>query len=107
MSVADWLDARNPAPPAALARRLRVALGGALADARPTDDRLFAAAEMLLARLLREGCAARAAAEDLLTADALVTYAFEAAAEHQPSRLEERAADAMRRISALGLAGET
>jgi hypothetical protein len=104
MSPAEWLEQREPVAPAALTARLLVALGAPRGAAAPMEDRLFAAAEVLFHRLLREGCANRAAAQDLLAADALVTYAFEAASEGQPSLLEERAAAAMRRIATLGLA---
>lgn len=103
MNLASWLDARDPAAPSVLAGRITAALGsvsGARHDAAP---RLLAAAEVLLARLLRDGCATRDAAHDLLTADALVTYAFEAASETDPASLGESAASAMRRIAALGL----
>ena len=108
MTVADWLDARTPRPPSALARRVAAAVEelGPATDST-SEDRLFAAADALLGQLLRDGCGTRSAAQDLLAVDALVTYAFEAAAEHQPSRLDERAAAAMRRISALGAGGST
>jgi hypothetical protein len=105
MNLSAWLDARDPAAPAPLADRVAEALGH-VADAREeTSPRLFAAAELLLARLLSDGCATRDAAHDLLTADALVTYAFEAAAETDPATLGESAANAMRRIAALGQDG--
>jgi hypothetical protein len=103
MKSTDWLERREPVPPAALATRLSVALGALPGPKASTEDRLFAAAEVLLSRLLRDGCANRTSAHDLLAADALVTYVFEAAAEGEPSLLEERAAAAMRRIATLGL----
>ena len=55
--------------------------------------------EKLLRELLQSGNTTRVAALELLAVDALVTYAFQAAAS-QPSTLEERAAQAMKRISA-------
>ncbi|HEX5831261.1 MAG TPA: hypothetical protein VFY16_09795 [Gemmatimonadaceae bacterium] len=58
------------------------------------------AGEALLERLLRDGCGTRAAAPDLLVADALVTRAFELASA-EPARLEQRAHDAMVRLAAL------
>jgi hypothetical protein len=101
MSGAGWLGACEPAPPAALASRLRTELG-----VRPPEHAAEAsaacvdAAASLLARLLDDGCTSRETALDLLTADALLTYAFEAASV-EPETLDERARDAMRRISAL------
>jgi len=109
VSVDAWLAGRAPAPPAALAERLRAlaaahapsAEGGAAAA-----DALLVAAEDVLRRLLREGCGARQSALDLLVADALATYAFEAAAE-DPAELPARAERAMIRIAALADAETT
>ena len=92
----EWLAARRPAPPPPLARRLREVLGGVEPDARGCIE----AAEGLLTRLLDEDCAARGAALDLLVADALITYAFEIAAD-DPTSLERVADAAMTRIAAL------
>jgi hypothetical protein len=100
-----WLSARRPPAPALLAERLELALGSVSPVPHRTDDLLLDAGELLLARLLLGGCATRAAAHDLLTIDALVTYAFEAATEDDPSSVEDRAAAAMRRIAKLGLEG--
>jgi hypothetical protein len=86
----------------ALQRRVEHALGASLAlDARGAADACLGAAEGLVAELLRSNCTTRESALDLLTADALVTYAFEAAAE-TPADLARRAAEAMRRIASLG-----
>lgn len=98
-----WLSARRPPAPVALFERLELALGNVSPVPERTDDLLVGAGELLLAKLLRGGCATRAAAHDLLAIDALVTYAFEAGSEHDPSSVEERAAGAMRRIAAIGL----
>ena len=57
-------------------------------------------AESSLLRLQTDGLNDRNSALTLLSIDALVTYAFEAAAS-DPSRIEQRALDAMARISAL------
>jgi hypothetical protein len=54
----------------------------------------------VLRALRREGCTCRAQALELLAADALVTYAFEAASE-EPEALAARADEAMRRIAEL------
>ncbi len=96
-----WVAAHAEQPPAALRARLdgilnaeRPGAGDAVAPA------LLAAGEELLATILRSGSTQRDAALDLLTADALVTYAFEAAAEDSSS-LDARAAAAMRAIAAV------
>ncbi|HET9796682.1 MAG TPA: hypothetical protein VFP90_01775 [Gemmatimonadaceae bacterium] len=103
MTFASWLDARRPAPPAALRARIDAALGGALHDEGDVPAVCLAAGERLVREIIRENATSRASALDLLAADALVTYAFEAASE-DPAELERRAADAMARISAI--AGE-
>ena len=101
-TVADWLDRREPPSPEPLLSRIHEALGdGVEAPAHEAAGRTVAAAERLLARLLREDCATRAAAVELLTADALVTYAFEAAAEHQSGSMDDMATRAMQRIAEL------
>ena len=97
-----WLESRSPAPPAALARRLRESLGKAPGDATASAACLDAGVE-LLKESLRDGRPEQErspTALNLLTADALVTYAFEAAAEDIDS-LEQRATEAMLRLSAL------
>lgn len=63
-------------------------------------DVCLEAGERLLASLLHSGSTSRATALDLLAVDSLVTFAFQAAAD-DPSRIEPRAAAAMRRIAAL------
>lgn len=63
---------------------------------------LLSAGEALLSRLLSEGRTDRQTALDLLTADAFVTYAFEAASD-DPARITERAQRAMARISHLAV----
>jgi hypothetical protein len=104
MTVGDWLDARTPPAPPALGARLSGALGAARdADASRASDACLEAAERLVGEVLRGNCTSRESALDLLTADALVTYAFEAAGE-SGTDLALRAADAMRRIAALGAA---
>ena len=100
MTVEHWL-ARRPPPPDALGTRLRELLGEASSPpGDPAADRLVEAAERVLERLLREGCATRQSALDLLVADAMATYAFEAAAE-EPERIVARTDRAMARIAAL------
>lgn len=80
----EWLDARTPAPPPELRARMAEAL-------QPAQTRAGALAEGALACLkaaLDRG-GERAAALDLLAADALLTYAMEAAAEAGAEALAE------------------
>ncbi len=96
-----WVAAHAEQPPAALRARLDGILNtdAAGADA-PVADALLDAGQTLLAAVLRSGSTQRDAALDLLTADALVTYAFEAAAD-DPASLDARAGEAMRAIAAV------
>jgi hypothetical protein len=102
MTAEEWLVARDPAPPASLAERLRRVLArhDPAARARPSAELYLTAGEELLQELLLDGCTSRESALDLLTADALVTYAFEAASL-EPELLGARAQHAMTRIAAL------
>jgi hypothetical protein len=80
---------------------LSVLLAGAASrPVREVPEACLEAGEELLDALLASGSTSRASALDLLAIDALVTYAFQAAAD-DPARLEERAAQAMARIAAL------
>ncbi|HVF40219.1 MAG TPA: hypothetical protein VM939_09990 [Gemmatimonadaceae bacterium] len=84
----EWLDARQPSPPEALRERMQKEiekLGIAGSDACP--KLLADAGASILKALDNEGCTDRAGALDLLAADALFTYAFEAAAK-SPSEIE-------------------
>jgi hypothetical protein len=100
-TAAEWLTAVAPAPPPALASRLRAQLVRCgLLDATATPEVYLDAAEALLDDLLDDGCASRDSALDLLVADAFVTYAFELASD-EPTRLAARAEDAMHRIASL------
>jgi hypothetical protein len=86
-----WLDARAPGVPPRLLARMR----GAVAEAEPAPDvpaQLGEAALSCLRSALAHG-ADRAAALDLLAADALLTYACEAAAEQEPGALARFTAD--------------
>ncbi|MFN2563826.1 MAG: hypothetical protein ABR499_02280 [Gemmatimonadaceae bacterium] len=106
MTIAEWLATRTPAPPPALMSRVREALGaGADEDRALATDRCLDAAERIVAGLLRDGRVGRESAPDLLTADALVTYAFEAASD-DVARLTDRARDAMTRLARLGTVAE-
>jgi hypothetical protein len=101
VTLADWLAARTPEPPAPLSARLRESLDGALDErASRAYDALLHAAESMLGELLALDCAMRDRALDLLAVDAMVTYAFEAACE-EPATLAARATVAMRDIAVL------
>lgn len=73
-----WLDGRRPVPPPTLREHLR-----ALVQDTPGNgpNHLADAGVALLARVLDRPEGGRELALDLLAADALVTYAFEAQAE--------------------------
>jgi hypothetical protein len=108
VTLSEWLAARTPRPPEALEERIRAALGTALEEEAVegrgrTHDVLLTAARSLLCAT--PGCESeeREAAHDLLAADALVTYAFEIAAE-DPDAIGSLAEFAMRDFGAL--AGE-
>jgi hypothetical protein len=83
--VADWLRARDPAPPRALAERLEQMLA-AFPDAGVTEAATVSALMATLGVATLGALASRDArsvdvALDLLAADAFVTFAFEAAVE--------------------------
>jgi hypothetical protein len=102
MTIGEWLATRSPAPPPQLMHRIHDALGAAADDdARFAADRCVDAAERVVAQLLRNGRTGRESAADLLAADALVTYGFEAAAADTDS-LVDRAQSAMVRLAQLG-----
>lgn len=76
--LVTWMDARRPPPPPTLRQHLL----GVLRDApQSLPEHLADAGVALLDRLLERPEAGRELALDLLAADALVTYAFEAQAE--------------------------
>lgn len=104
-----WLAAREPLAPEALQARIATTLGEIPVTARtgaPDEwaiaERCVDAAVGLLGELLERPEAGRDAALDLLTVDALVTYAFEAAAS-RPGELDALARRAMERTATLGL----
>jgi len=97
----DWLRSRVPEPPRDLASRIAAMTAGtAGAPVAPHASALLDAGEAAMGTVLQGGCLTRQSALDLLAVDAIVTYAFEAAAD-DPDRLEERAAEALARIAAL------
>jgi len=107
MTLSAWLDARRPEPPARLRARIDAALGEALTgDSEDAAAACLRAGEQLARTLLRENATSRDSALDLLAADALVTYAFEAASE-RPSELAARSRAAMTRIAVLATESAT
>jgi hypothetical protein len=101
MTVADWIRARSPAPPPGFTALVISSLGSrADDDAGRVTECCLEAAIALLEPLLGADPLDRSEASALLAADALVTYAFEAAAD-APDRLDDRAAEAMVRLAAL------
>jgi hypothetical protein len=85
-SPSDWLSRRTPPPPEELASAIRAALKTKPdPDKDPSPTELLEAAQALLEKVLKDECAQRESALDLLTADALVTYALEIATEKAAS----------------------
>jgi hypothetical protein len=100
MTLARWLDERRTAVPPRLAARLDEALSNDRdVDGGEATKVCVEAADALLRNLLARPSAGRDVALDLLTVDALATYAFEAAAAN-PTTLRERAAEAAARFAA-------
>lgn len=82
MTIGEWLERREPRPPAPLMASLTTALGPALNDDASEAASIFlATAERMLRELVASGETGRAIADDLLTIDALTTHALESAAE--------------------------
>ncbi len=101
VTVGEWLTRLEPTPPDALLRRLQELLAEDVSrPAAEVPEACLTAGERLLDNLLQSGSTSRATALDLLAVDALVTYAFEAAAD-DPTRIVARATAAMQRIAAL------
>jgi hypothetical protein len=103
--VPDWIRGQSPAPPAQLLARVTAMTAGAVIETTPAAA-LISAGEAGMAAVLRGGCLTRDSALDLLAVDALVTYAFEAAAD-EPEALEALSTNALRRIAALAEAQMT
>ena len=95
-----WLAEHESGIPAALDAHLRSAVGTEDGLDEGTEDALLAAGQRMLALAIARAPMTRAEALDVLGADALVTFALEAAAD-DPRRLAGRADVAMCRIAAL------
>lgn len=100
MTVREWLADRVPSPPRVLRERVEQLALSVPDDPADPAQVLLTAAEAALARLSRGGSGDRATALDLLAVDALVTYAFELAAQ-TPETVPELSARAMSRLSAV------
>ena len=101
MTVGEWLADRARDVPPALDRHVREALGAAVrSDLADVPEACVMAANSVVTSLLTAERTGRDAALPLLAADALVTYAFEAAADDMP-RLDARARDAMATLGAM------
>ena len=101
MTVGAWLSERAPAPPERLSASILAALGERVDAPRgELAAQCIDAAEALLRDLVARPTTGRDSALDLLTVDALVTYAFEAAAD-DPATLDARAREAARRLAAV------
>lgn len=99
MTIGEWLQAREPRPPAELMSSLEVALGPRLEEDVANATAVFLeSAERMLRGLVAAGDTGRSIAGDLLTIDALTTYAVEAATETLDS-FPEFAEDAMARFA--------
>jgi len=95
-----WLREQSPAPPPRLSNRIGETLGTALdADLSAAPALCLASAEALLRDVLGRPSAGRDVALDLLTVDALVTYAFELLSADLQT-LDDMAAITMRRLAA-------
>ena len=81
MRTREWLSAKSRQPPHALASALHAAVGDTerVSGNKLADD-FIAASRRMLPKVFQGGCEARSGALDLLTLDALVTYAMESAA---------------------------
>lgn len=98
-TLGRWLAEREPAPPPALAARL-AELSSASDERESIPEALVIASGEVLRRLLHDGQTARDGALELLAADALATYAFEAEGD-APVDLDARCSWAMRYFSAI------
>lgn len=100
-TVGEWLEGLQPPPPPALAERLALLLKeNSHEPISVVPEVCLQKGEQMLLELMKSGSTDRATALTLLAVDALVTYAFDAASG-DPTLIEVRAANAMKRIAAL------
>ena len=101
MTVGEWLREREPTPPARLAARIESAIGAKSAEpAARACEVCLDTCTRLLDEITARPSQGRESALDLLAADALATYALEAATESLAT-LEARSRDAMKRLAAI------
>ena len=106
MRLRQWLAARETTQVPELAQRIADLAAPVEHSGEDIATQCLAAAEAALPALLATGDSeARENALDLLAIDALVTYAFEAAAD-ELAPVPELALDAMERLSRLAPAGQ-
>lgn len=103
MTIGAWLRERASAPPQLTNRVIEVVGDRLDAPLEDASDVLLDSAARLLGDLVSRGSVGRESALDLLTVDALVTYAFEVASA-SPDSLSSRADAAMRRFASLAAA---
>jgi hypothetical protein len=104
VTVAEWVAERAGEVPAPLLAGVHEALGSAAGrPAHDAADALLDAAERRLVEFVPGGADVRGGALPLLTIDALITFALEAAAD-RPDEMDSRARRAMLRLAALGSA---
>jgi hypothetical protein len=103
-ALAEWLEARLVDVDAALASRVRDAVGavGAAATLRDGAEALLRAATARLEPLAAAGCIARESAIELLAVDTLVTLACEAMADahEDPATIVDGATTMVRTLAA-------
>lgn len=102
MELEAWLGRRLQEAPPELARAIRARVNGRLDDGE--EGLVAAALDTLEAVAAGEG--ARGSALDLLAADAILTYAFEAAADPELGGSAARALRLARRIGPNGWIGD-
>ncbi len=100
--LSAWIRGRSPVPPPQLVSRIE-RMAERSSRAGDPADALLDVARAAMADLLRDGCLTRDSALSLLAVDALVTYAFEAAAD-EPDHLDARTQAALARIADLARA---
>ncbi len=98
LSIGEWLATRQPPAPHNLLTRMSAEISKlGMAEADVTPRALADAGASILRSLDESGCSDRAKALDLLAADALFTYAFEAAADSKAD-IEEASRYVLERV---------
>ena len=102
ITLGTWLEARLPAAPPELADAIRARVEGVLGDGE--EGLVSVALDALEAAA--GGAGSRGSAIELLAADAILTYALEAAADPELGGSAARALRLSRRIGPAGLIGD-